>query len=1235
MSPPAIGSLINERYRLDAELGRGGMGIVYRAHDTLLDRDVAIKVLSSGGLGSEGRARLLREAQAVAKLNHPNIVKVFDAGKSAGISFVVMELLEGDSLYEARPTALEQIVQIMRQVCSALDHAHTHGIVHRDLKLENVIVSPNGTVTLTDFGLARSVASRDSLEGALVGTVFYIAPEQALGQPIDGRTDLYALGVMLYELTARRLPFGGDDPLVVVSQHLYAPVVPPSTYNPAIPPTLDALIVSLLAKEPQDRPASAAQVLQVLDDLASPSSAPPARLLNLTPIDRLAYGRLIGRERELAGAKALWRQALVQPGETPVMLIHSEAGVGKTPLVREIRTLASISRGSVLVGECYPDLEAPYAPITQIVREAVTARLAEASPAPSTEATQAGSPALATLPLNRSAGGSAPIDLPEPFLADLLTLAPDLHSLYPDIPPNPNYDPHAEQQRLFESVVTLCALLAASRPLLLVVEDLQWADSGTLYLLLYLARRSRSLKLKLLIVLTYRDGELDQACCLEDVLLDLNRERLAYDLHLSRLTHQQTSEVLNYMFQAEVSAGFVDSIYQVTEGNLFFIEEVCKSLIDEEKLFCAEGCWHEPSLEEIHIPPSVQATIQARVGKLPEDAQQVLRVASIIGREFDYDTLYQASEMEEEALIEALEAAERAQLIDEVKARSSPGRVKFIFPHALTMATLREGQSSMRQRLLHRRIAQAIETLHRDDETHLEALAYHYEQAGVLPRACEFYRRAGERALAVYANQEAERHLLAALAIAPPGVDRARLHASLGEALFRLSRYLQAAEAWQEAIALYQETGDVDHVAQLYARAARATWYAEQPAESLVLCLQGMALVQEMMESGGPAETPGLAALLHETARAYRFNHQPEEALSLCQQALAIAQHLGLVEVQAEALATLGILPDHPAPARLKALQQAVELAESAGLLATAARAHLNLGANLHDSGDLPGAQQHVERARQLSHQIGNPAWEYDFTGSVVSLALEAGDLTYAGQELDKMLQLRTRIPNSPDQEVFLKFLEAMLLFYRGEWEQSIGIYQTCREKVRSSPILDLYCDISLHLAEARLEIGQAGAAKEIFEEVLAIQAADSNLAVDALMLLCLLSTAEARLGQMEAAHDHLGKARQQKREEHDTRAAALLRWAEARLAAAEGASAAAQQAYAEAIGLAASLGARWFQARMQLEAGQVWAKQPGQPAVDRARQLLEATAAYFERMNAPGYLALANRDLQALPGGG
>jgi len=332
-----VTTLLN-RYHLEAELGKGGMGTVYRAHDTLLDRDVAIKVLTDPSLRSTGRTRLIREARAVARLNHPNIISIYDvaeagAGKAGGESaggdnplsaggmpFIVMELAQGETLDRRRPGSLAETLAIARQICAALDHAHEHGILHRDLKPENVVIAPDGTAKLMDFGLARHLSSND-VEPELIGTVLYLAPEQVRGQVIDARADLYALGVLLYEALTGRPPYMGNDPVDVIAQHLSAQPTPPRELRPDMPPALEAIILRLLAKDPDERFASAREVkaaLAVIPIDGRPLTAPPHNL----PAEVTSF---IGREKEIAEVRRLL-------AGTRLFTLTGSGGTGKSRL---------------------------------------------------------------------------------------------------------------------------------------------------------------------------------------------------------------------------------------------------------------------------------------------------------------------------------------------------------------------------------------------------------------------------------------------------------------------------------------------------------------------------------------------------------------------------------------------------------------------------------------------------------------------------------------------------------------------------------------------------------------------------------------------------------------------------------------------------------------------------------------------------------------------------------------
>lgn len=285
--------LIGDRYQLATILGQGGMGQVWTAYDQRLDRRVAVKLLrpdkvaGPGTVAEELRRRFVRECRVTAQVDHPGLVTVHDAGNDGDELFLVMGYVEGadlaDHLAEHDPYPWPWAVAIVAQLCAVLSAVHAVPIVHRDLKPRNVMVRPDGTVLVLDLGVA-SVMDTDTTRltstGTPIGSPAYMAPEQAMGGAVGPYTDLYALGVVLYELLSGNVPFAGSTALGVLHRHLYEPPVPVRQLRPEVPPELEAVLLHLLAKDPQNRPASAQEVYEALVPLlpARGSAAPSGPL---------------------------------------------------------------------------------------------------------------------------------------------------------------------------------------------------------------------------------------------------------------------------------------------------------------------------------------------------------------------------------------------------------------------------------------------------------------------------------------------------------------------------------------------------------------------------------------------------------------------------------------------------------------------------------------------------------------------------------------------------------------------------------------------------------------------------------------------------------------------------------------------------------------------------------------------------------------------------------------------
>ena len=278
MSPLSLTGQTLGKYQILEPLGRGGMARVYRAYHAQLDRFVAAKVLRADLVDDESfLSRFRREAQAVAALRHPNIIQVYDFDVHDEITFMVMELLDGDTLHtrlndyriRGERMPLGEIVRVLLDVLDGLSYAHDEGMIHRDIKPANILLTRRGQAVVADFGIAQIVGgTRHTVSGALLGTLNYMAPEQGLKGSCDARCDLYSMGVVLYEMLTRRPPFDADTPLAILMKHVNDPLPPPTTVDPNIPAPFERVVLKALAKQPEDRYQTAVQMAQALHQAA-------------------------------------------------------------------------------------------------------------------------------------------------------------------------------------------------------------------------------------------------------------------------------------------------------------------------------------------------------------------------------------------------------------------------------------------------------------------------------------------------------------------------------------------------------------------------------------------------------------------------------------------------------------------------------------------------------------------------------------------------------------------------------------------------------------------------------------------------------------------------------------------------------------------------------------------------------------------------------------------------------
>lgn len=842
----------------DALLGKGGMGVVYRGKHAITSEVVAIKVVNEVSAGR--LAAIRREIDALRRVSrHPGIVDFLESDKTdEGLPWVAMRFIEGvtlrkhiESLWLRRTGAdaqenkrtitsnesrepsprvrapasqLGPTLTLIRRICAPLAFLHGEGLVHRDLKPENILIRPDGQPVLIDLGIAvhfGGTEGREELDAEpIIGTACYMAPEQIRGELVDARADLYALGCILYECVTGQPPFTVGNNTSIRRQHCSSEPVSPSIHAPGIPKELDALILKLLKKRPQDRIGYATDIARELVTLgaaAEPDEGPQPRTY-------LYRSELYGRTEPLNALKRAIHDA--GQGRGGIALVHGESGVGKTRLVREVAQLAlqmqdqSGQRFTVLRGTCV------------------------AEGAGGAGATAAGSPPLhplravlvAAADLARSSKTEAD-RLFGPWAKVLSEYVPELRDLpgQAEQPKPTLLPPEKARERVLEALRETFWALAAASPLIIVLDDLQWADDLTLSLLTSLARAGFSER-RLLIVGTYRSEETNPALDALGSKPDVTR------IPLGRLEASDIRTTIEGMLARSAPETVLKALIARSNGNPFFIAQdlhlaIERGLLqrDEGGHFCFDALSRSAAFSSLPLPQALAKLIKRRLARLDTEWKTLVEWAAVLGQELDEEFLL-AGTQSSSVVAEALAALKARQILEETE-----GGLRFVHDKIREIAYQRIPKAKRSD--LHLRAVEKLKPRYASAPATAQAIGHHFDRARRYAEAAWYFTRAAEHARNVYANGDAIRSYKKAISalkrLKPADAHRlefAELQVSLGDARMLFMRPKGASRAYRAALDA-TPSSDRIAVAELYRKIGK-TWELRHAYEEAHKCYE-------------------------------------------------------------------------------------------------------------------------------------------------------------------------------------------------------------------------------------------------------------------------------------------------------------------------------------------------------------------------------------------------------------
>lgn len=801
-----------KQYEIIEILGRGGMGEVFKAFDSILEREVAIKIMHPHLLNNEiNDKRFMNEARVAAKLVHPNIVTIHEIGKFDAGRFIVMEYVQGKLLRELLQEdgffPMERMIDLASQTLSALQFAHNLKVLHRDIKTDNILITDEDKVKILDFGIAK-IATNEGLTiaGDILGTVEYMSPEQLMGESVDHRSDIYAFGVVLYQILTKHLPFDAESPAALLYKKLNEEPMPPSYYNPKISKKLDKVVSKAICSNVKERWKTAEEFSKALNNsLISKKQKVVSfdedfsNLISgletdseVSEPDQLRT-TFVGRDKDLK--KLIHIFSKVSRGEGKTAIIMGEAGVGKTTLSSNLQKYVKHHKAIVLYGAClYQEGMDPYLPYIDAFKEYFSN---DSQTLPEEDRIKLKEVVRERVPL-------------------LMEFTERFTTTFGAKPVNQLYGSDPDNNKIFEGIYHLISLLSNIQPVLLILDDLQWADRASLRLFHYLSKYITHNRVMLLGISRSDRYDLQKngnPSEFLDVIARIRREGILEELNLSKLDKKSCEKLVdNSLIRTTFSDDFYKEIYNGTEGNPFFVLETLKLLRDNNQIFLEDGAWHEKESHlTIQVPNRVEDVFIRRLNDLNEEKREVLQVAAVHGYKFDISVLAVIMEIRR---INLLKMLQNVQHNLQIVTNTEHG---FQFEHPMLRDLLYNEIPIVLRQEYHLMIAEELEKMYSPNLGAIVGeVAQHYRLGGNHKKAIPFLYQAAERSFNISAFKETSlyfENLLDSLnsleQSLPEDISSCTLYFKLGISYEECGRWEKGIEAYQKLLEASNEQANI------------------------------------------------------------------------------------------------------------------------------------------------------------------------------------------------------------------------------------------------------------------------------------------------------------------------------------------------------------------------------------------------------------------------------------------